>query len=237
MARITLIKEGILPKIEGYVIYPLDGQLIIRAQSGFTKKGLKNNPKYATCKKNASEFGRVSSIGKHIRLALQDFLPRQNNLAVVNALTKKLRAVLDCDTVSVRGERSLGCAFTTTEAVAMMMGYAFNPDGVTFLSHKIMPQKVVLTFGDRLVPTSVDFIAIRLVHFVFDFHTMAYQISPGSMHFFALPLKEKTIVLPKNTSADFEGTSFLLVEMVFYKKIEDSFIALPEDGKNQLIIL
>ena len=59
MAKITSY-EGKLPKrIEDYVIYPLNGAIIIRAKSGFTSKALKNSPKYALSRQNASEFGRV----------------------------------------------------------------------------------------------------------------------------------------------------------------------------------
>ncbi len=237
MARITQIEDGIVPKIDGFVIYPLDGQLIIRAQSGFTKKGLKNNPKYANCKKNASEFGRVSSVGKHIRLALQDFLPRKNNLAVVNALTKKLRVVLQCDTISARGERLLSCAFATSEALEMIKGYAFNPDGIGYANCKKDVKAIELTFETLTIPDMASYLALQTIEFGFNFQSMAHQLSYSDLRFFSLQNKLETIRLPREQRSVFEGTSFLLVAMVFYKKVGDSFVALSEDGMNQLVIL
>ena len=67
MAKITSF-EGKIPKhIGNYVVYRLDDQLIVRANSGFTSKGLKQKAKYALCLQNASEFGLLSRTCKAIR--------------------------------------------------------------------------------------------------------------------------------------------------------------------------
>ena len=101
MAKVTV--EGKYPKrIGNYVLYPLNDEVIMKAKSGFTSKALKTSPKYALSRQNASEFGRVSSTCKELRLALKDYLPKKNNLLVVNNLTKKMRQLLGVDTGSVR---------------------------------------------------------------------------------------------------------------------------------------
>jgi len=49
--------SGKIPKRIGtLIIYPLNGEYIIREKSGFSKEGMKDDPKYAQCRENASEF-------------------------------------------------------------------------------------------------------------------------------------------------------------------------------------
>ena len=75
MAQIISYK-GRLPKRIGdtHVIYNLDGILVVREKSGFTRKALLTSAKYANCRLNSSEFGRVSKTCKGIRMALQSLL-------------------------------------------------------------------------------------------------------------------------------------------------------------------
>lgn len=88
MAKVII--DGKFPKrIDNLVLYKLDNQVIIREISGFTSVNLLTSPKYLLSRQNASEFGRVSSTCKQLRLVLKDYLPKKNNLLVVNSLTKK----------------------------------------------------------------------------------------------------------------------------------------------------
>lgn len=93
--------KGELPKrVENLVIYPTRYGIIIREKSGFTKEELATSEKYANYRKNAREFGRFSSSCKCLRILLAELLPKENNLAIVNGLNKKMHAVLYHDTDS-----------------------------------------------------------------------------------------------------------------------------------------
>lgn len=128
MAKITDV-EGKLPKrIDDFVIYSLDDDMIIRQKSGFNTKELLNHPKYQLCRQNANEFGLVSKTCKAIRVLLADFLTKHNNLQVVNSFTKKMRSLLVYDTIHERGNRNLKTALATPEAQKALNQYLFNPD-------------------------------------------------------------------------------------------------------------
>ncbi len=77
MAKIVSY-SGRIPKriLDNYVIYNLGEDLIIREKSGFTREALLRDAKYANCRRNSSEFGRVSKTCKGIRVALAGLLPK-----------------------------------------------------------------------------------------------------------------------------------------------------------------
>ena len=53
MAKIVSYQGTLPKKIDDYVIYELDGQLVIRGISGFNSTALKKKAKYALCRQNA----------------------------------------------------------------------------------------------------------------------------------------------------------------------------------------
>src|SRR6187551_550093 len=93
--------DGKYPKrIGDQLLYELHGVGTMRTISGFTSEGVKKLPKYILCRQNNSEFGRLSSTNKHLRVALAASLSKKNNLAITNTLNQKMRALLPFDTVS-----------------------------------------------------------------------------------------------------------------------------------------
>ena len=237
MAKIISYEGKFLPKIEGYVIYSLHGDLIIRAQSGFTSKALKENSKYEFCRMNASEFGRVSSTCKQVRLALKIYLPKKNNLQLVNGFTKKMREVMTCDAVNGKGDRLLSNALATAVGCNLLQGYPFNPTALCALVYEIEPLQVAIATKNIVFAEGATFLSFRLLHVVFDFKTFDYQITEGGMFFFSKEKLAETVSLPVVEGTAFNGTSFLLLEMLFYKATFDSLVGFEDDSCNQVFVL
>jgi len=129
MAKIS--SDGKIPKqIEDYIVYPLNGDYIIRRKSGFTSKKMKTDPRYGQSRNNAAEFGKVSSLCKKIRMALEGILPKKNNLAICNSLVKMMHYLLVFDTESIRGQRNLLKAFENEKGRQSLEGYHLNPDSL-----------------------------------------------------------------------------------------------------------
>lgn len=236
MAKVTV--EGKFPKrIDDYVLYKLGDQIIIRANSGFTSKALKTSPKYALSRQNASEFGRVSATCKQLRLALSGFLPKKNNLAVVNTLTKKMRQVLVFDTLAVRGERTLAKAMTTIEAQNQLRGYHFNPETEISLDYSIANHQLQfitdrITFPDGA--TSVGCIVLTLD---FNFDTCESSLSEGNNYFYncaRLP-DSITIEMPKTEVSN--GVLFTILVLDFFKEMDGGYLPLENDRSKVVMIL
>ena len=222
--------EGNYPKrIGNYVIYKSRGQMIIRSISGFTTKDLKSAKKYKKCRENATEFGKVSSLCKVIRMHLIGILPKKNNLAVVNSLTKKMRAVMTCDTTSERGKRTLAIALQTIEAKKMLEGYHFNPDKAIDLNYSISDCLEVAT-NYLSYPKKASYLGARVHCFTFNFSTQDAQLTSSAICFYGkkqlpdylhLPLLEP----PTNST----GIVFTILELGFFSYAGGTFIPLTDD--------
>jgi hypothetical protein len=236
MAKITHY-EGKLPKrIGDFVVYPLDGQLIIRAKSGFTTKGLKTSSKYAKCRSNAHEFGRVSRLCKVMRQALWGILPRQHNLAVVNSLTKKMRALLVLDGVSVVGERNLAAAFAQVEAQQALEGYSFNPMTALEVQYTLTDTQVSGAITAVPYTENATHLGWRVHALVFDFGAPAHQLTSGDWQYTALEAPDWSFALERPTTPDCTGVLLTLLEVALYAQAKDGFAPCADGSKMVFVV-
>lgn len=234
MAKVTV--EGKFPKrIGNYVLYPLGADVVMRENSGFTSEALKTSPKYDLSRRNASEFGRLSSTCKELRLALKHYLPKKNNLLVVNALNKKMRQLLVFDITTVRGERTLANAMATAEGRSQLKGYHFNPvvNGAlttTFNADKLQVSTSEISFPDGA--TSVGFTVVSLA-----FDTKASSLSECKKHFFNATTLPDLIELEVPKMEHTNGVLFTILVVEFYIQEDGGYVPLVDDGSKVVMIV
>ncbi|WP_130733884.1 hypothetical protein [Flavobacterium sp. J27] len=231
MAKIEV--EGTFSRrIGNYVIYELNGQMIIRAISGFTTTALQKGKKYEKCRQNAHEFGKLSSQCKAIRVALTGILPKSNNLEIVNAFTKKMRALLPFDTVSEKGKRLLAQAIQTPEAKEALQYYHFNPMSQLDLE-PVTIQNGTLSFSTTalIFPMLFNCIGVKTHFLFFDFETNESWLHSSTISFFkkAKIPKIVSISLP-DPPKEGSGTLFTLIEIAFFKYNKIAFLPLESDS-------
>jgi len=225
MAKIISYK-GRLPKRiwDEYVTYYLDGVLVIREKSGFTSKELLTSAKYANCRNNSSEFGRVSKTCKGIRLALQSLLPKHNNLGVVNSLTKHMRSLLAYDFQNVRGSRLLRNALEHSDGQRGFVGYDFNPDATFALSSTFAEGQLTLHAFDS--PQDLAWIGIRVHVLAFNWEAMTGALYSGGWHFEQGMSKASCYSFPKPAVTD--GSLIYLLEVQGFEEKEGAFLPIGE---------
>ncbi|MFB9098171.1 MULTISPECIES: hypothetical protein [Flavobacterium] len=223
--------EGNYPKrIGNYVIYESRGQMIIRSISGFTTKGLKSAKKYERCRENATEFGKVSSLCKVIRMCLKGILPKQNNLAVVNSLTKKMRTVMTCDSTSERGKRTLAIALQTIEAKKMLEGYYFNPDAAIDL-HCSISDCLEVNATSLTFPKKANYLGAKVHCFTFNFTTQEAQLTSSAICFYGKKHLPDYLHLPIVAHATKStGIVFTILELGFFSYTGGAFVPVADDS-------
>ncbi|NDP28010.1 MAG: hypothetical protein GZ087_11375 [Flavobacterium sp.] len=247
MAKI--FSDGKIPKrFEGYVIYPLWGEHIIKEKTGFTTEGLKDDPKYAKSRENASEFGVLTQSCKAIRMALNEGLPKSNNLEVCNGLTTIMRKVMCCDTVAERGNRCLKNGFESAGGKSLFVGYDFNPSGLFRTTFKgnyhfdISKRKLVFepfkTQEAFVFPEGVDCVGFRLGALRFDFGTSASFLQLTDMEFYGFDSRStKKLRLCIKDFPDGEGVIFFLLEVAFFIENEGTFVSIPQNDTKVVYVL
>lgn len=249
MAKIS--SDGKIPKRidDDHVIYRLNGEYIIRKKSGFTKKGMEKDPKYARSRENANEFGAVTQLGKLIRIALKEVLPKSNNLDVCNGLTAVLRKVMCCDEVVERGNRSLKNGFETAGGRALFAGHDFNPNGLfrnVFKgnycfdsSSKLMQIAPFDTANAFVFPEGANCVGLRMGILRFNFVTTVsaffkltdwslFRLESGITEGFQMGIED---------FPDGEGVLFFLLELSFFVEYEGSFVPYPKDDTKVVTVL
>ena len=241
MARIYS-KTGTYPKrIEEFSVYKYDGQedwRVLRRTSGFTVKGMKTDPKYANSRNNASEFGRISTLCKQMRLLLGGVLPKKNNLAVCNSLTAVMRKAMAFDTVSERGERNLATAFQDERARQLLVGYDFNPDvclaDVIRMPYCFDAVQSQVSFGKFsaaetiIFPEGANAVGMWLHQLVFNFENGTGVLASSDMALFSDTAALDGLVLECELP-DADGVVFSVLEVQFYEYADGSYV--PVEGK------
>lgn len=226
--------SGKIPKriFDNYLIYKLGEDLIVREKTGFTTEELLKSDKYANCRKNASEFGRVSKACKGLRVLLDEILPKKNNLAVVNALTKHMRSLLLYNTEHIRGERTLVTALAQAEGSRLFVGYSFNPMTCVQLSTKVVDGRLELS--DIVLPEGVSWVGFRLHVVAYDWDAFEGKLTSGGWHFEQHGTEGLSYGLPK---VDAENKNLVyLVEVQFFSEKDGAFMPVRTEEKGVFVV-
>lgn len=229
MAKISL-QDGEIPKrMDDFVIYPLDGDLIIRQKSGFTSEALLEHPKYALCRQNASEFGLVSKTCKAIRVLLQDELTKHNNLEVVNSFTKKMRSLLVYDELHTRGNRNLKTALTAPAAIHELMGYFFTPDCKLSVT---VGNVLTVSVPQELFCEKKAYLGMRFHYLFFDFDSLTGYVESTS---WALKPVKKVVSYSLPVSAP-EGFWIRLASFSFFSDADNEWLPIFLEERGLVVL-
>jgi hypothetical protein len=236
MAKIET--QGKFPKrIGDYILYNLDDTTIIRVKSGFTAADLKTAPKYEPCRQTAKEFGSVSYFCKQMRMALYGILPKQNNLALVNALTKKMREVMTYDATAARGERHLVSALTSNEGKQQLRGYNFNPEVETTITCQINKDTLTFKTKDILFAEKVSYVGFRVHHLAFDFGAVTHELVSTNWILESKTSLPKRLCLALPIKPNTSGNVFTLLEVQFYTYASGTYVPMLEDKSKSVLVV
>lgn len=248
MAKI--ISDGKIPKRIGkdHIVYLLNGEPIVREKSGFTKEGMAKDPKYAKSRENASEFGAVTRFCKAIRMSIGEGLPKSNNLEVCNGLTKIMRKVMCCDTVSARGNRCLKNGFESAAGKALFTGHDFNPNGLlcnTFkgnycfdVAQRVLALEPFVTGEAFVFPEGADCVGLRLAALRFDFAASTSILKRSDLVLFRFDSRiTESLTLGIPDFPDGEGTVFFFFEAAFFVENYDAFVSIPKNDTKVVFVL
>lgn len=125
MAKLkSLLKiEGTL---DGMTFFKKDGRYWVKTKGGIEKERLLTDPAFARTRENNQEFGEVAKANKFFRTVWAPHRADVKDNSVIYRMTSVLFKVIKLDEISARGQRSIGVAFHTTEAKALLHGFSFN---------------------------------------------------------------------------------------------------------------
>lgn len=219
-------------RVDNLLFYRYRDMMVVRTISGFTKENRRTESKYANCTRSANEFGKVSSVCKQMLMALSSILPKQNNLTVVNSFTKKMRQILECDTINTRGERNLASALSNPEAKEMLLGYEFNPDTIITFGYTLHENLVTINANALKFPKGIKHIGFKIHQLAFDFTTGENELVSGEWVF-----GNGNLVLDVPSLDDGNGLKFILIEAQYFDCIDGKFQPIIEDSEKRVVVI
>lgn len=212
MATFKNIKE-LEEKVGDLVFYNLNGKMVVRRKSGFSKEGFANNPNYKKVKENSSEFGHCSKSGKALRLALEPFLGDYEDRYLYQKFAKVMTQIKDLDTQSERGKRRIENGLKHQDALKLLTGFQFG---------KYEKASDMVASGDAIFTKTVSFLSKSPAD-----KAQLITLNPDLVNL-SIQTKEQTLPIVKNAPVEFDfqfdGAALLLYFLIL-KKNEDVLYA------------
>ncbi|MCL9806449.1 hypothetical protein NAT51_13005 [Flavobacterium amniphilum] len=229
--------KGILKitgEYDGLLFYELNGQIVVRKKTGFEGKGIKTKANYVRTRENASEFGRVSVIGKRLRMELYPFLKKIHTPYLHNYVLKQFLEIMRCDILSERGKRTVTMGLQTEEGRKLLQGFEFNKNvplsSVVVSKFEVLAEEGQLVFpdlkkGDIRFPEYGSHIALELVVLWFDAETEMFSLVKGERVVLPKPGFEPEVSLAVDMNQG-SGLSIVLLFAEFLQEVNEELLGL-----------
>ncbi|MBK8624092.1 MAG: hypothetical protein IPN86_00510 [Saprospiraceae bacterium] len=157
-----MAKQDGLIKLTGSIgdvsFYKSNEEYLARKKGGADKKTIETSPKFVLVRKNNTEFGMVSTLGRLIRQALRQSRDVIINPDVVNRLNKVLYKIREYDHENEWGSRTAGAGLKIEQGKKELKGFRFNAHcGISNVIHRALvfnKQNNQLQIGE-IVPNDV----------------------------------------------------------------------------------
>lgn len=117
-------QKGVI-KLEGAVgdlsFYKRKGKYFARTKGGVSSDRIKNDPAFERTRENQQEFGRAGIAGKILRTSLREVILRSKDSGMTSRLTRLLMKVIQTDTMSERGQRTV-----QNGDISLLQNFEFN---------------------------------------------------------------------------------------------------------------
>ncbi|RXR23048.1 hypothetical protein [Flavobacterium stagni] len=114
--------------LEGLTFYALNGEIIVRRSSGFTRENLKQGANYARCRQTSAEFAHCGRMSTYLRQGLQPQLSKTHYAKPHNQLVKVFQQILTHDTASAPGERTVPRGLQTAAGRSLLTHFEFDSE-------------------------------------------------------------------------------------------------------------
>jgi hypothetical protein len=223
---------------EGISFYESEGKIIIRRTGGFDGKAIKTQERYVRTRENASEFGHSTKVGKQLRQALGGYSQKVKTTHTHSRLAGVLMKVMQCDTVSERGKRTVALGLITAEGKQVLQGFEFDADkplsGIMASPYRVMLDAGKVAFDNFDVKAVV--FPEGATHLSLQFLVLRHDVAEGK---FTLGEGEKTVITKQSVMpgleltapiTDGDGMVIGLVFWEFFQEMNGELYGLKECG-------
>jgi hypothetical protein len=246
MARLNgILKiEGTLDQLTFYKTK--DGNLV-KTKSDVSADRIASDPNFQRTRENGAEFGNAASAGKLLRDALRNMMINSSDNRVTSRVTQVMTVIKNFDTTSVRGERNVGVAIASSEAIAQLKNFNFNVDAVlSSILHKsyavdTATGQISITglkpMDDIIYPESATHLTIRGAWLKIDFTANTSEVEYTNEVNLPINNTPGDVSLTPAAVPSGPGISLFLLAIDFFQEVNGVQYSLKNGGYNSLSIV
>lgn len=223
-----------------------DGHLA-REKGGVDASRIANDPAFVRTRENGAEFGSSASSGKVLRDALRPMLMTASDNRVTSRLTKLMTDIKNLDTTSVRGERTVGVAIATPQAMALLKGFNFNSranlGSVLFKPLAVATATGVISINgltpinDIAFPAGATHMSIKGSWAKVDFANNVFDVQLSNVVNIPIDATPNNIVLTPGAAPVGAGTNLYLLHIEFFQELNGAQYSLKNGAYNALSVV
>lgn len=223
-----------------------DGHLA-REKGGVDGDRIKNDPAFVRTRENGAEFGSSANSGKVLRDAIRPLLMSASDNRMVSRLTKIMTDIKNEDTVSVRGQRSVGAGIGSPTAQALLKGFNFNLrailGAVLFKPYNVNTATGVITIpglvpiNDIAFPAGATHLTMKGAWAKIDFASGVTQVHLTNALNTPINAAPNNILLTPAAVPVGIGTDLYLLQIEFFQEVNGVQYSLKNGAYNALAII
>lgn len=246
MARNTgIIKlEGTLQELTFYKTQ--DGHLV-KTKSGVPGDRILNDPNFQRTRENGTEFGSAASAGKLLRDAARVLMKTASDNRVTSRVTQLMTIIKNYDTISARGERTVGTGIQAKGAINELKDFNFNINAILscilYKSYTVDTATGVIAMlglvpvNDIEEPVGATHVTVYGAWAKIDFANGTYAIEYTNEVNLPVDNAATDITLTPEAVPDSSGTNIFLLVVEFYQEINGIQYSLKNGAYNSLAIV
>ncbi len=219
------------------------GPIRVRTTGGFNGVAIRTKPNYQRTRENALEFKHVVAVGKLLRLALRSYLHPMRIPYGHNRVVQLFHRIQQCDSLHVRGARTVAQGLQTEEGRTLLHGFEFDPRhavedyfGVGYRFNPDLGQLSIAAFDAQQVCFPQGAIGAELHFIVF---RMDFELGESSaLSRSTLSFERNEVYPPTTLSVSLpQGSGMLigLIGIMYYQEVSAQNYSFQERGRRMIL--
>ncbi len=224
--------------LDGINFYTRLGEPLMRmAGGGFTSEAIKTKESMVRVRENGNEFKYCMAAVKQFKMSLQPFIHQFKDTLLHQRLVQLFTQIKVFDTVSVRGERTVGNGLQSEAGKALLRGYVLTSGNnlATVLRQGFLAEWEangfrIPTFDLAMVrfPKGATHVSLEACYLIYDFTSHTYMLEKSMPEVFSKKDEATPLTLGVNTLPNVEGTKIMVVHLCFLQAVNGSMYPMKE---------
>lgn len=230
--------------LDGLTFYKSQDGYMVRTKGGISKSRMLKDPAFKRTRENFRQFGKNAKAGALLRESVGSMLAKAKDPKLASRMLKLMNEIINYDSTSVRGQRSVYLGLETAEGKQLLKGLDFNGrahlQSVLNANFSVDTSTGVLVIPDFIAQEqlgateSATHVSFRTGFVNLNFNTGLYNTSYSPVVMLPIDLSVSTVTLTPDQVPAGDGIQMHLLLIEFYQEMNGVHYPLLNGAHNVL---